>query len=108
MTTPKTPARAGESRAAKAANAALRRDAAAAAAPPAIAPPPFEPEDRFVYLKNLMTKYLGTAAPDAREHMERAVMMVLGYADDEKARILADRDASGAGLAPAGLAAWWG
>ena len=30
------------------------------------------------------------------------------YTDDEKARILADRDASGSGLAPAGLAAWWG
>ena len=64
--------------------------------------------EKIAYLKNLMTKYLGTADPDAKEHMERAVMMVLGYTDDEKARILADRDASGSGLAPAGLAAWWG
>ena len=96
-------------------------DAAGTAAPRALdalgdrgdrrRPPPrgAHPEgDKFAYLKNLMTKYLGTADPDAKEHMERAVMMVLGYTDDEKARILADRDASGSGLAPAGLAAWWG
>jgi len=51
-------------------------------------------EDKIAYLKNLMTKYLSSSEPSAKAHMERAVMMVLGYTAEEKSRILADRAAS--------------
>ena len=53
-----------------------------------------EETEKIAYLKNLMTKYLSSSEPSAKAHMERAVMMVLGYTAEEKSRILADRAAS--------------
>ena len=42
------------------------------------------------YLKNLMTKYLATTEAKAKEHMERAILMVLGFTDEEKNNINAN------------------
>eukprot|EP00633_Aureoumbra_lagunensis_P001411 CAMPEP_0197295986 /NCGR_PEP_ID=MMETSP0890-20130614/37206_1 /TAXON_ID=44058 ORGANISM="Aureoumbra lagunensis, Strain CCMP1510" /NCGR_SAMPLE_ID=MMETSP0890 /ASSEMBLY_ACC=CAM_ASM_000533 /LENGTH=522 /DNA_ID=CAMNT_0042772285 /DNA_START=17 /DNA_END=1585 /DNA_ORIENTATION=- len=51
---------------------------------------PLSPDDakaKLQYLKNLMAKYLATAQAQPREHMERAIVMVLNFSDDEKAAI---------------------
>lgn len=41
----------------------------------------------MTYLKNLMLKYLCVDELEVKEHMERAILMVLGFSEDEKRRI---------------------
>ncbi|KAJ8609475.1 hypothetical protein CTAYLR_005466 [Chrysophaeum taylorii] len=42
---------------------------------------------KLQYLKNLMLNYLGSSEAKAKEHMERAIVTVLAFSPDEKARI---------------------
>ena len=68
----------------------------------------FEPEDRFVYLKNLMCEYLATAPEDsARAPMERAMKAVIGF-DDSDAKRLEAKKAEHAKRALGGLAVFFG
>ena len=71
---------------ARTANAALRARLDGGAAPP-----PMETEDRFAYLRNLMMEFLADPEPDARAHMERAILVVLGFDADDEARLAAKR-----------------
>ena len=68
----------------------------------------FEPEDRFVYLKNLMVTYLATPPGDsARAPMERAMLAVLGFDASDTKRLDAKK-AEAAAKAVVGLGAFFG
>jgi len=60
---------------------------------------------KIQYLKNLMSKYLATSEHKAKEHMERAILMVLGFSDDEKKTILANAASANAAGKAGGAAA---
>ena len=47
--------------------------------------------DQMAYLKNLMAQYLVCAEEAPKQHMERAVMTVLGFTDSERERVAKKR-----------------
>ena len=51
-------------------------------------------------------RYLSSAEPEAKQHMERAVMMVLGFSRAEKDAVLRQR-ATAEAAASSALAAWF-
>ena len=69
--------------------------------------PPLEPEDRFEYLKNLMMEFLANPDDAAKAHMERAILVVLGFSKDDEKRLL-DKKEEAAKRAAGGLLAFFG
>ena len=62
--------------------------------------------DQMAYLKNLMAQYLVCAEEAPKQHMERAVMTVLGFTDSERERVATKRQENEYEQSSA-LAAWF-
>ena len=62
--------------------------------------------DQMAYLKNLMAQYLVCAEEAPKQHMERAVMTVLGFTDSERERVAKKRQENEYEQSSA-LAAWF-